>query len=222
MIHYKETYISVKGHVWEISSTVVIYNACHFVGKCSKAEYVGNGFVLNGGWLGRSSCSSGCMRAGMVVFCAFAGGSSSIWGVMVGLGVVLRIPLHGCFRCPFAVAGLAMRYLCTMCASRWGAPLRKPTLMALSNEAMGGLQKLWCANFTLLILAVHTYEKPADSITWLCWEQFKLRPNRCWVLFLALFFVRILIETLGWSLQSCRVLLVVSIGWWLGLQTPVK
>jgi hypothetical protein len=36
--------------------------------------------------------------------------------------------------------------------------------MALSNEAMGRLQKLWCANFTLLILVVRAYENPADSI----------------------------------------------------------
>ena len=121
--------------------------------------------ILGGGWLGRSSCSSGCMRPGMVVSCPLAGGASGVWGVMAGLDVVLRIPLHGRFRWPFAAAGLAMRYLCTLCASRWGAPLRKPTLLALSKEAMGGLQNLWWVNFTLLILVVRAYEKPADSTT---------------------------------------------------------
>jgi hypothetical protein len=47
MIHYQETYISIEGHVWEITGAVIMYNTGHFVGKCSKAEYLGNGFVLN-------------------------------------------------------------------------------------------------------------------------------------------------------------------------------
>ena len=128
--------------------------------------------------MGRSVCSSGCMRPGMVVSCTFAGGSSGVWGVRVGL--------RGCCRCPFTIAGLAMRYLHTVCASRRGAPLRKPALIALSNEAMGRLQKHWCANFMLLILVLRAYEKPANSITGLHWERFKPGPNRCWVLLLAL------------------------------------
>ena len=126
--------------------------------------------LLCGGWLGRLSYSSGCMRPGMVVLCALAGVDSSILGVMVGLGVVLQIPLRGCFRWPFAVTRLAMRYLCPVCASRWGVPLRKPALIALKKKAMGGLQKLWWANFMLLILVVHAYEKPADSTMGLRWE----------------------------------------------------
>jgi hypothetical protein len=145
--------------------------------------------MLGGGWLGKLSCSSGCMRPGMVVSCTPAGVSSGVWGVRVDLGVMLRILLRGRFRWPFALAGLAMRYLRTMCASRWGAPLRKPALMALSNEAMGGLQKLWWANFTLLILVVRAYEKkPADSTTGMRWEQFKPGPNCCWVCLLVLLF----------------------------------
>ena len=44
---YKETYISIEGHVWKITGAVIIYDASYFVGKCSKAEHVGNGFVLN-------------------------------------------------------------------------------------------------------------------------------------------------------------------------------
>ena len=144
--------------------------------------------MIVGGWLARLTCSSGCMRPDMVVSFALAGVASGVRGVRVGLGVVLRIPLRGRFRWPFAVAGLAMRYLRTVCASRWGVPLTKPALMALRNEAMGGLQKLWWANFTLLILVVCAYEKPAYSTTGLRWEQLKPRPNCCWVLLLALHF----------------------------------
>ena len=47
MINYEETYIFFEGHVWEIADAVIIDNAGHFVGKCSKAEYVGNRFILN-------------------------------------------------------------------------------------------------------------------------------------------------------------------------------
>ena len=169
--------------------------------------------------MGRSSCSSGCMRSGMVVSCALAGGPIGVQGVRAGLGVVLRIPFHGRFRCPFAVAGLDMRYLHTLCASRWGAPLRKPTLMALSNEAMGRLQKLWCANFTLLILVVRAYENPADSIHyWVALGMIQTGVKTVVESFcLCCIFVHNLIATLGWSLQPRRVLLVVSLGWWLGL-----
>ena len=72
----------------------------------------------------------------------------------VSLGVVLRISLRGLFICPLAVAGLDTRYFLTVCASKCGAPLRKPALIALSIDAIGGLPKLWCANLTLLIFVV--------------------------------------------------------------------
>ena len=155
----------------------------------------------------------------MVVSCTPAGVSSGVWGVRVDLGVMLLILLRGRFRWPFALAGLAMRYLRTMCASRWGAPLRKPTLMALSNEAMGRLQKLWCANFTLLILVVRAYENPADSIHyWVALGMIQTGVKTVVESFcLCCIFVHNLIATLGWSLQPRRVLLVVSLGWWLGL-----
>ena len=51
---------------------------------------------------------------------------------VVSLGVVLRIPLRGLFICPFAVAGLATRYLRTVIVSKCGAPSRKPALIALT------------------------------------------------------------------------------------------
>ena len=136
--------------------------------------------------MGKLSCLSGCMRPGMVASCTLSGVASGGRGVGVGVFVVLQIPWCGRFRWPFSIAGLAMRYLHTVCASRRGAPLRKPALIALSNEAMGRLQKHWCANFMLLILVLRAYEKPANSITGLHWERFKPGPNRCWVLLLAL------------------------------------
>ena len=82
-----------------------------------------------------------------------------------------------------------------------GGALRTPALIALNKEVMGGLQKLWWANFRLLILVVRAYEKPAVSTMGIHWERFKLGPNRCWVFLVALPFVRILIETPEWSLQ---------------------
>ena len=127
-------------------------------------------FILGGGWLGKLSCLSGCMRPGMVASCTLSGVASGGRGVGVGVFVVLQIPWCSRFRWPCAIAGLAMRYLHTMCASRWGLPLRKSALMALSKEVMGGLKKLWWANFTLLILVVHAYEKPAVSTMGLHWE----------------------------------------------------
>jgi hypothetical protein len=77
------------------------------------------------------------------------------WVAVVGFVVqVLRIPLRGCFICPFDVAGLAKRFCCTECASRCGAPLRNPALIALMRDAMGGLHKLWCSNLMLLVYLV--------------------------------------------------------------------
>jgi hypothetical protein len=79
-----------------------------------------------------------------------------VWVAAMGLVLqVLHIHLCGCFICPFEVAGLAKRYFHTECASRCGAPLRNPVLIALMKDAMGGLQKPWCANLTLLALLVH-------------------------------------------------------------------
>jgi hypothetical protein len=95
-----------------------------------------------------------------------------VFGACVAsLGVVLRIPLWGLFICPLAVAWLDTRYFCTGSASKCGAPSRKPALIVLSIDAIGGLQQLWCANFTLLIFVVCAYENPAVSTMGLCWAQ---------------------------------------------------
>ncbi len=72
----------------------------------------------------------------------------------VGLGVVLCRPLHGCFMWPFDVTALGIRYFWMDLALRCGAPLRKPALMALIREVIGGLQRLWCMNFTAFSLVV--------------------------------------------------------------------
>ena len=100
---------------------------------------------------------------------------------VVSLGVVLRIPLRGLFICPLAVAGLGTRYFRTDCASKCGAPSRKPALIALSIDVIGGLQKLWCANLILLIFVVCAYENPAVSTMGLHWAQPKQGPGRGWI-----------------------------------------
>ena len=87
-----------------------------------------------------------------------------VFGACVAsLGVVLQILLLGFFICPLAAAGLDTRYFCTVIASKCSAPSRKPALIALSIDAIGGLEKLWCTNLTLLIFVVHAYENPAVS-----------------------------------------------------------
>jgi hypothetical protein len=75
--------------------------------------------------------------------------------------VVLCRPLHGCFMWHLDVAGLGMRYFCTVYAVKCGAPLRKSHLMAQIKEETGGLHKLWCINLTSFSLVVRWYEKPA-------------------------------------------------------------
>ena len=76
-------------------------------------------------------------------------GNGAVARVGLILGVVLRRPLRGRFICPFKVAGLGIRYFCTIFAVRCNAPFRKPALIALSNKDIGRLHKLWCMNFTL-------------------------------------------------------------------------
>ena len=71
-----------------------------------------------------------------------------------GLGVVLCRPLHGRFMWPFDVVGLGIRYFWTDLALRCGAPWRKPALMALIREVIGGWQRLWCMIFTAFALVV--------------------------------------------------------------------
>ena len=67
-------------------------------------------------------------------------------------GVVLQIPWWGLFICPFAVAGLGLRYLVSPLAVRFGHPLRKPRRMALSRVDIRGIHRDWWANFMLLAL----------------------------------------------------------------------
>jgi hypothetical protein len=71
----------------------------------------------------------------------------------IGLGVVLCRPLRGHFMWPFDVVGLGIRYFWMDLALRC-APRRKPALMALIREVIGGLQRLWCMNFTAFALMV--------------------------------------------------------------------
>ena len=84
-------------------------------------------------------------------------------GVGLIVGVVLRRPLRSHFICPLKVVGLGIRYFCTVFAIRCGVLFKKPALIALSNEDIGGLHKLWCKNFTSFSLLVWWYEKDACS-----------------------------------------------------------
>ncbi len=79
------------------------------------------------------------------------------------LGVVLCRSLHGSFMRPFDVMGLGKRYFWTDLALRCGAPRRKPALMDLIREVIGGLHRLWCMTFTEFALVVWWYEKDASS-----------------------------------------------------------
>ena len=90
-------------------------------------------------------------------------GDGAVAAVGLILGVVLRRPLRGCFICPFDMAGLGIRYLHTVFAVRCGAPFRKPALIALNNNDIGGLHKLWCMNLALFSLLVRWYKKDACS-----------------------------------------------------------
>ncbi len=40
MVHHEETYVSVQGHVWEISRAVVVYNARYFVCERTETKHV--------------------------------------------------------------------------------------------------------------------------------------------------------------------------------------
>ena len=75
--------------------------------------------------------------------------------------MVLRRPLCGRFMWPFDVEGLAMRYLRTVCLSKFGAPFRIFFVMALRRDDIGGLHRPWCANFTAFAFVVCAYENPA-------------------------------------------------------------
>ncbi len=63
---------------------------------------------------------------------------------------VLLIPCLGRFMCPFAVAGLGLRYLRISFSFMLGHPRRNPRRTALRRVEILGLHKDWCANLTPL------------------------------------------------------------------------
>ncbi len=128
---------------------------------------------------------------------------------VASLGVVLRIPLRGLFICSLAVAGLDTRYFRTVIASKCGAPSRKPVLIALSIDAIGGLQKLWCSNLTLLIFVVRAYENPAVSTMGLRWVQPKQGPGRIWIGNFTLW-LSIICELWGCSITDSGVVFAIA------------
>jgi hypothetical protein len=54
----------------------------------------------------------------------------------------------------FDVAGLGERYFTMVLVVRCGAPFRKPALIVLMSNKMGGVQRLWCMHFMALVLVV--------------------------------------------------------------------
>jgi hypothetical protein len=58
------------------------------------------------------------------------------------------------FHMPYAIARLGDKYLVMALALRCGLPFKKPALIALISNDMGGLHRLWCMNFTALVLVV--------------------------------------------------------------------
>jgi hypothetical protein len=88
-------------------------------------------------------------------------------GAVLALGVVLRIPWHGHFIWPFAIAGLELRYLLISLTLMYGHPLRNPCLVALRRVEIFGLHNNWCANLTLLARVLIKCKKAAPSyISW--------------------------------------------------------
>ncbi len=65
-------------------------------------------------------------------------------------GVVLQMPFFGRFMCPFAVAGLRLRYFVTNFSLRLGHPLTNPFLIAFNRIDSFGLPIDWWVYFTVL------------------------------------------------------------------------
>ena len=61
----------------------------------------------------------------------------------------LRIPWHGHFMWPFAVAMLGFKYFVTFFAVRFGQLVMKPHRIAFINMDMRGLHRDWWANHML-------------------------------------------------------------------------
>ncbi len=68
-----------------------------------------------------------------------------------GFGLVLRMPWRGRFMCPFAVAGLGLRYLRMSFSDMFGHPLRNPLHTAFNSVESFRLHRDWCANLTSLL-----------------------------------------------------------------------
>ncbi len=66
--------------------------------------------------------------------------------------MVLRIPWHGRFIWPLAVAGIGFKYLRISFSEMLGHPLRKPLRVAFRSLDIVGLHNAWCANLTLFAL----------------------------------------------------------------------
>jgi hypothetical protein len=122
--------------------------------KPSKAEYVGNRVFADVGnqYRNHSVGKEGGFMCGLHVSWQCLCYERCI--VTIPRNLVLRwvllIPSCGLFMCPFAVAGLGLRYLRISFSFKYGHPLRKPFCTACDNVDIFGLHNNWCANLAQL------------------------------------------------------------------------
>jgi hypothetical protein len=77
------------------------------------------------------------------------------------LGVVLLIPWQGLFICPFAVAGLGLKYLSINFLLMFGHPLKNPFRTAFNSVEIFGLHNNSCVNFTAFTHILMEWVNPA-------------------------------------------------------------
>ena len=95
-----------------------------------------------------SGSSGGCITCSPLEIGATSIGRIPL--IRVIQGVVLLMHWRGRFMCPFAVAGLGLRYLRISFSVMLGHPLRKLRRTALRRVEIFGLPNNWCANCTAL------------------------------------------------------------------------
>jgi hypothetical protein len=84
-------------------------------------------------------------------------------GAAVVLGVLLCMPLRGRFMCPFAVAGLKLKYFNTNISLMLGHPRMNPCQIALRSVEIRGLPNNWWENLTAFTLVLMEWVNDAMS-----------------------------------------------------------
>jgi hypothetical protein len=157
VVYYKEIHITVVGHEREVTSKVVINNARYPVCKCPIINKFANDSLLLLRIFGVGPIA-GITIMGSICWLKATSGTGRMIGAMLGtVGSfvvahhVLRMPWRSRFRCPFAIAGLGLRYFKINFLDMFGHPFRKPFLIALSKVDSFGLQRDWWENLMPLL-----------------------------------------------------------------------